>query len=333
MKLGMIDGSLPKPLSTSNHYALWSRYHDIVLSWLPNSMTTEICNSVAYFSTAKEIWDDLAVRFSQSNMPRVFHLRKELSSLTQGSMSITAYFTKFCTLLAEIDTLNPMPKCICASCNCACNNAKKLDNYANMLKLSQFLMGLSDEYTSVRGQLLMMQPMSSLSQVFSLLLQEESQRGFAKIGQSPLADSMALTVKYNNLSKFRNNTGHQSGSQKKANTDVVCDYCHTTGHSRDKYFCLHGYPDWHMLYGKPKPKPRKNVSAVVKSAAQVSTISHSSEVSIDNSEKPIMLFTDAQCQQLSKMIQDSLRQTNTWNTNSSAAQMNGPYFKEGERDW
>lgn len=144
MKLGMIDGSLPKPLPTSINFALWSRCNDMVLSWLLNSMSLEIRNSVAYFSTAKEIWDDLAVRFSQSNMPRVFHLRKELSSLTQGTMSITAYFTKFRTLIAEIDTLNPMPKCICVTCNCACDSAKKLDKYEDTLKISQFLMGLSD---------------------------------------------------------------------------------------------------------------------------------------------------------------------------------------------
>lgn len=61
MKLGMIDGSLPKPATTSIHYAVWSRCSDMVLSWLLNSMSTVIRNSVAYFSTAREIWEDLSV--------------------------------------------------------------------------------------------------------------------------------------------------------------------------------------------------------------------------------------------------------------------------------
>lgn len=204
MKLGLIDGSLPKPLTTSSHYPLWSRCNNMVLSWLLNSMSSDIRNSVAYFSTAKEIWDDLAVHFSQSNLPRVFQLRKELTSLQQGSLSVTPYFTKFRTLMAEIDNLSPLPKCICLTRNCACDNAQKLEKYENMLKLSQFLMGLNDLYTAVRGQLLMMQPIPSLSQAFSLLVQEESQREFAKVSQSPIvADSFAMNVKYNNLSKFR----------------------------------------------------------------------------------------------------------------------------------
>lgn len=151
MKLGMIDGSLPKPLPMSANFAVWSHCNDMVLSWLLNSMATEIRNSVAYFSTAKEIWDDLAVRFSQSNMPHVFQLRKELSAMTQGSMSITAYFTKFRTLIAEIDNLSPLPKCTCSVSNCSCDNVRKLEKYEDMLKLSQFLMGLNDQYTSVRG--------------------------------------------------------------------------------------------------------------------------------------------------------------------------------------
>lgn len=78
MKHGLIDGSLPKLVSNSPHLALWTRCNNMVLSWLLNSMFVEIRNSVSYFSTAKEIWDDLAVRFSQTNMPRVFSYEKIL---------------------------------------------------------------------------------------------------------------------------------------------------------------------------------------------------------------------------------------------------------------
>jgi len=39
-----------------------------------------------------------------------------------------------------------------------------------------FLMGLNDSYTSVRGSLSMMNPLPSLGQTYSLLIQEERQR-------------------------------------------------------------------------------------------------------------------------------------------------------------
>lgn len=101
-------------------------------------------------------------------MLRVFQLRKELGCMSQGTMSITSYLTKFRTLLAEIDNLNHMPKCTCVTRNCTCHNAQKIEKYEEMIKLSKFLMGLHDQYTAGRGQLLMMQP--TITQAFSLLL-------------------------------------------------------------------------------------------------------------------------------------------------------------------
>lgn len=215
MKLGMIDESLPKSLLTASTFDVWSICNDMVISWLLNSMTVEIRNRVAYFVTAEEIRDDLAIRFSQSNMPRVFQLRKDLGALCQGTMTIIAYFTRFRTLIAEIENLNPMPKCSCVTKGCNCDNAHKPEKYENTTKFSQFLMELHDQYTHVRGQLLMMQPIPTISQVFSLLIQEESQRELAKSFQSPLADTMALTVKYNNLAKYKSNAQTSSSAQKR----------------------------------------------------------------------------------------------------------------------
>lgn len=321
MKLGLIDGSLPKPPLTSPQYALWSRSNDMVVSWLLNSITAEIRNSVDYFDTAKEIWDDLAVRFSQSNMPKFFQLRKDICSISQGNMTITAYFTKFRTLLVELDNLDPMPKCNCPDVT------QKLEQYEEKIKLSQFLMGLNDQYTAVRGQLLMLKPTPTLSQVFSLLLQEESQRDFAKITASPLAESIALNVKYNSLAKFKTSPG--MNSQKKSTTDsanMFCDYCQNSGHLRDKCFCLHGYPEWHRLHGKPKPKPRKLNTSAGKSAAQVSSLPSTSvntTVDTPTTVQESGVFSDAQCQQLSKMIQDTLRQNNAWSQSAPTAHMTG----------
>lgn len=128
-------------------------------------------------STAKQIWKDLAARYSQTNVPRLFQLRKELSSLIQGSKSIIAYCTEFHGLMDELGNLSPIPKCIYTNCNCNCSNSKKLDKYEQMIKLSQFLMELNDQYVNTRGQILLMQPLSDLSHAYSMLLQEENQRG------------------------------------------------------------------------------------------------------------------------------------------------------------
>ena len=54
------------------------------------------------------------------------------------------------------------------------------------------LMGLNDTYASVRGQFLLMDPIPSLSKVFSLLLQDEKQR---KLGKRLNVESLYLAVK------------------------------------------------------------------------------------------------------------------------------------------
>lgn len=138
-------------------------------------------------------------------------------------------------------------------------------------------------------------------------------------------------MKYNNLSKFKNDGQTSAISTPKKVNDTFCDYCNSNGHTRDKCFCLHGYPDWHKLYGNPKPNPRKNQGIPnAKSAAQVSTnhpvTSGSTDVKNESCGKDSMLFTDAQCQQLAKMIQDTIRQTNNWSAPSTSQMSGNPFY-------
>lgn len=306
-KIGMIDGTLVKPEVSSPLYAFWHRCNDMVLSWLLNSISSDIRDSVVYFSTAREIWEDLTVRFSQSNVPRIFQLKKDLNALNQGSMSVTAYFTKMRTLTDELNALAPIPKCVCVQNSCTCEVSAKLETYEQIDRLSQFLMGLNDTFTATRGQMLMMKPLPSLSQAYSLLLQEENQRSTPL---STVPENVAMNVKFTG-SKTRSNYN----SYKKSNSaEETCEYCHNTGHLQDKCFFLHGYPDWHRLHGKPKPKLRSPGTSV-KKVAQV-TVSSVDNADPSCSDSSKSAFSDAQCEQLSRMIQNSMKNLNPWSTTS-----------------
>lgn len=83
-------------------------------------------------------------------------------------MSITAYFTKYRTLTDELNALSPLPKYTYTTTNCSYRVRAKLNS------LGQFLMDLSKAYTAIRGQILLMQPLPTLSQVYSLLLLSKS---------------------------------------------------------------------------------------------------------------------------------------------------------------
>lgn len=325
LKLGFIDESQVKPADSSPHTILWKRGNDLVSSWIFNSVSHEIKKSIVYITTAKQIWEELATRYSQNNVPRLFNLRKDLALLTQGTMSITAYFTKFRGLMDESENLAPIPKCICANNSCACGVANKIEQYERQIHLSQFLMGLNDTFTSTRGHILLMKPLLDLSQAYAMLLQEESQRDYVT-HITVTSNHAAKNAKFSTSSTPPKNKISSKKDDKK-NSDAVCDYCKFTGHTRDKCFALNGYPEWHRLYGQPKPKIK--VQNVKKSA--VNSPNATSEVTVSTDSNVTSSLSEAQCQQIIQMLQAQLKtpvNTNApWINNVTGDTSAGiPYF-------
>lgn len=208
-------------------------------------------------------------------------------------MSVTTYFTKMRSLLDVLNALAPIPKCVCTQNSCTCGVDAKLDAYEQVNSPSQFLMGVNNVFTSIHGQMLMMKPLPNLSQAYSLLLQEESRRA-SPVNAS--IDSMSMNVKLAGQPKQFS----QSINRKTSNATETCDYCHNTEHNQEKCFFLYGYSEWHRLYSKPKPKlgPMK--------AAQVTTKS-ADAAEMSGADTTSNLYSDAQCEQIVKMIQQSMK--------------------------
>ncbi|XP_024159530.1 uncharacterized protein LOC112166833 [Rosa chinensis] len=82
-KLGFIDGSIEAPSKAANPegYATRSRCNDMVHSWIVNTLNPEIADSVIYYPTAHEVWEDLYERFSQSNAPCIFEIQRDIACL------------------------------------------------------------------------------------------------------------------------------------------------------------------------------------------------------------------------------------------------------------
>ena len=94
-----------------------------------------------------------------------------------------------------------------------------------------FLMGLNETYATVRGQILLMDPVPPLSKVFSLILQDEKQRkvGVAKKIQIDTADALASVLATKNVKNAKKGWPQ-------------CTHCGAMGHVVDKCYKLHGYP-------------------------------------------------------------------------------------------
>ncbi|XP_070031638.1 uncharacterized protein [Nicotiana tomentosiformis] len=94
-----------------------------------------------------------------------------LASTYQGSLDIASYFTKRKRIW---DKLGVMRNSHANSCNCAAKEGLQMEKEED--KVHQFLMGFNEVYVGVRRNLLMMQPVPSLDNVYNILLQDERQR-------------------------------------------------------------------------------------------------------------------------------------------------------------
>ncbi|XP_074374585.1 uncharacterized protein LOC141714995 [Apium graveolens] len=177
-KLGLLTGKHKIPGISSPYFDHWQRCNDMIISWILNSINPEIRSSLVYVDLASDMWTDLNVCFTQSNGPRLFELKKELSELVQENPTISAYYTKFKKLYDGLMNVSNVPKCTCVGTYKA-----KLDieQYEETMKVTQFLMGFSENFTNIRGQLLMMSSLPKLTHVLSLLQQDERQRNYSHI--------------------------------------------------------------------------------------------------------------------------------------------------------
>jgi hypothetical protein len=275
-KLGFIDGSLVKPNVESPEYFAWNRCNNMVLSWILNSVSQEISASIIFIESAHEMWNDIKERFSQSNGPRIFQLQKAISALSQNSNSVTSYYTALKGLWDELNNYRPLPLC-------SCGTSRTIHEFQMQEYAYQFLMGLNESYSPVRGQILLMDPLPSINKIFSMVVQEERQREITSTFFAPINDTPAAMVTRYNSSKPSTFQGQKTQYPRKERP--MCTHCGLLGHTIEKCYKLHGYP----------PRYKFTKGKQISSANQVSECSMSQP-------QPQLPITSDQCQQLLALL-------------------------------
>ncbi|XP_075101826.1 uncharacterized protein LOC107805052 [Nicotiana tabacum] len=110
--------------------------------------------------------------------------------------------------------------------------------YTKMKKLWEELSTLS---VKIRGSILMMNPLPSMAQPFCLLVQEEKQREIRPSNQLVMK-SASLNVNTTGSNNFRTNYLPNNKYFGNNRSRPMCDYCKKPGHTKDKCYKLHGYP-------------------------------------------------------------------------------------------
>jgi hypothetical protein len=237
-KLCLIDGSLLKPSDSSTIFKAWTRCNDMVLSWIINSVSKEIAASIIYIDNAEAMWKDLKERFSQGNGPRIFQLQKSIVAITQGSNSVSSYYTQLKSVWDELSNYRPIPQCSCGRCICGCT--KTIMDFHHQEYIYHFLMGLNDSFSNIRGQILLLEPLPPINKVFSLVLQEERQNKLSVgVFQSPqFGESSALMTSKSPSPSANVKNAKQAFRKPKP----VCSHCGVTGHTIEKCYWIHGFP-------------------------------------------------------------------------------------------
>lgn len=84
------------------------------------------------------------------------------------------------------------------------------------------------------------------------------------------------------------------------------------GHSRDKCFCLVGYPSWHRLFGEPKPKPRSSPSVAHVTVTPIESPDTTLAINRDSAASASHGLSETQLQHLVTLLQSSMKSgTNT----------------------
>uniref|UniRef100_A0A2N9IZ24 Retrotransposon Copia-like N-terminal domain-containing protein n=1 Tax=Fagus sylvatica TaxID=28930 RepID=A0A2N9IZ24_FAGSY len=169
-------------------------------------------------------------------------VKQAIGSLTQSQVSVIDYYTKLQGFWEELLNYRPIPVCTCVP-SCSCGAMRQVFENYQQACLMQFLMGLNESFTQVRGQILLMDPMPNIDRVFSLIRQEERQRSIGQLNV-PYVQSTALLC---------NNDTARSASPKpgiQKRDKPTCSHYGLIGYTMEKCYKLHGYPPGYKTRGK-----------------------------------------------------------------------------------
>ena len=127
-KLSFIDASIPIPPIDDLNGSAWDRCNYLIHSWILNSVSPQIAQTIVFHEYAIDVWIKLQERFSKVDRVRIASLRTAINNLKQGTKYVLEYFTELKSLWEELNSHRPMPMCICPH-PCRCESMRSARNF------------------------------------------------------------------------------------------------------------------------------------------------------------------------------------------------------------
>ncbi|KAL1221943.1 Retrovirus-related Pol polyprotein from transposon TNT 1-94 [Cardamine amara subsp. amara] len=204
----------PTQISLSHGDSKWIQEDQFVLAVLHSSLELSILASYSYVETAKELWDTLmGVCGNESNLSRIFEIKKALNNLQQEGKDFKDFFGEFRGLWAELDLLRPPTI-----------DVKDMIERREKDQVFGLLLALDESYVGLIHHILRFEKLPTLNQTCMMIQKEEGSRGLFK-GTSEVAH--VSTRKEVGVIADRRNCVY------------VCDHCKMKGHTKDKCWTLY----------------------------------------------------------------------------------------------
>ncbi|KAL2243082.1 UNVERIFIED_CONTAM: Retrovirus-related Pol polyprotein from transposon RE1 [Sesamum indicum] len=98
-KLSFIDGSGIRPAIGTPQYKQWRITDCMVRTWILNTISKDLVNAYLYANSSRDLWMELEARYGECDGTLLYKLQREISSISQGNMSVTG----------QILVLEPLP--------------------------------------------------------------------------------------------------------------------------------------------------------------------------------------------------------------------------------
>ena len=234
-KFGFVDGSIPQPGSDSPDLDDWWTNNALVLSWMKLTIAESVHSNLSHLEIASDYWEHIHKRYSVNNGQRVQRIKAELATCRQHGLSIETYYRKLMQLWTSLSEHR-------ITQNCGCAVGQNLEKEREEDRLHEFLKGLDESlYGVVKSSILSRDPLPSLDEAYSVLLQDEDSKHTTRV-LDDRAETMAHAV--------RTSAGVSSASSRgqfvsrEERMKLLCSSCGRKGHLATNCFRSLGYPDW-----------------------------------------------------------------------------------------
>ncbi|KAG6535463.1 hypothetical protein ZIOFF_000463 [Zingiber officinale] len=201
IKIEFINGAIKAPAAKDNEFLAWEHCNHMVLSLIVNVVQSDIV---------------------ERNDGHIFEIHREIVEHRQGHQSVSIYYTKLKALWGKLASYHDL-------ITCTCGGVKGLVEREEKERVMQFLMGLNDSFSIIRGSILLMNPLPDTRKVHALVQQHERK---------------------NEVAANRDATGYTANFAQQKDS-----------HTIDRCFYIHGFPPGHHYHGKDvKPKEKKDVN-------------------------------------------------------------------------